>query len=97
MLYEEIIPASAESHTRHITSLRLLNAEFFNVKTPDGNLFHYRLRQVSDIWKIFRLLGRMITSDAGYKREIKSRIFTAKAAFNKKKTFSTSKLNLNLR
>jgi hypothetical protein len=32
-----------------------------------------------------------------YVREIKSRIAIAKAAFNKKKTLSTSKLDINLR
>jgi hypothetical protein len=32
-----------------------------------------------------------------YRREIKSRIAMAKAAFNKKKTLFTSKLDLNLR
>jgi hypothetical protein len=39
----------------------------------------------------------MITSDARCTREIKSRIAMAKAAFNKKKTLFTSKLELNLR
>jgi hypothetical protein len=42
-------------------------------------------------------LGSMITNDARCIREIKSRIAMAKAAFNKKKTLSTSKLDLNLR
>jgi hypothetical protein len=39
----------------------------------------------------------MITNDARCTREIKSRIAMAKAAFNKKKTLFTSKLDLNLR
>jgi hypothetical protein len=39
----------------------------------------------------------MITNDAKCTREIKSRIAMAKAAFNKKKIFFTSKLDLNLR
>jgi hypothetical protein len=34
---------------------------------------------------------------AKYTREIKSGIFMAKAAFNKKKTLFSSKLDLNLR
>jgi hypothetical protein len=38
----------------------------------------------------------MITNDARYTCEIKSRISMAKAAFNKKKILFTSKLNLNL-
>jgi hypothetical protein len=39
----------------------------------------------------------MITNDARCAREIKSRIVMAKAAFNKKKTLFTNKLDLNLR
>jgi hypothetical protein len=39
----------------------------------------------------------MITKDARYLREIKSRIALPKAAFNKKKNLFTSKLELNLR
>jgi hypothetical protein len=44
----------------------------------------------------FNYLGSMITNDARYTGEIKSGIATAKAAFNKKKTLFTRKLNLNL-
>jgi hypothetical protein len=44
----------------------------------------------------FNYLGCMITHDARYACEIKSRIAMAKAAFNKKTLF-TSKLHLNLR
>jgi hypothetical protein len=39
----------------------------------------------------------MITNDARCTREIKSRIAMTKAAFKKKKTLLTSKLDLNLR
>jgi hypothetical protein len=39
----------------------------------------------------------MITNDARCTREIKSGIVMAKAAFNKKNTLITSKLDLNLR
>jgi hypothetical protein len=42
-------------------------------------------------------LGSRITNDTRCAREIKSRIALAKAAFNKKKTLFTSKLDLNLR
>jgi hypothetical protein len=42
-------------------------------------------------------LGSMITNEARCTREIKSRIAMAKTAFNKKKTVSTSKLDLHLR
>jgi hypothetical protein len=42
----------------------------------------------------FNYLGSMITNDARCRREIKSRISMAKAAFNKKKTLFTSKLDL---
>jgi hypothetical protein len=37
----------------------------------------------------------MITNDARCTREIKSRIAVVKTAFNKKKAFFTSKLDLN--
>jgi len=39
----------------------------------------------------------MLTNDGRCTREIKSRISMAKAAFSKKKTLFTSKLELNLR
>jgi hypothetical protein len=45
----------------------------------------------------FNYLGSMITNDARCTRELKSRIAMAKAAFNKKKTLFTSKLDLYLR
>jgi hypothetical protein len=45
----------------------------------------------------FNYLGRMITNDARCTCEIKSRIAMAKAAFNKKRTLFTSKMDLNLR
>jgi hypothetical protein len=43
----------------------------------------------------FNYLVSMITNNARYTREIKSRIAMAKAAFNKKKTLFTSKLDLS--
>jgi hypothetical protein len=45
----------------------------------------------------FSCLGSMITNDARCTWEIKSRIAMAKAAFNRKKTLFTSKLDLSLR
>jgi len=45
----------------------------------------------------FKYLGSILTNDGRYMCEIKSRIAMAKAAFNKKKTLFTSKLELNLR
>jgi len=39
----------------------------------------------------------MLTNDGRCTREIKSRMAMADAAFNKKKTLFTSKLDLNLR
>jgi hypothetical protein len=45
----------------------------------------------------FNYLGNMVTNDARCTREIKYRIVMAKAAFNKKKTLFTRKLDLNLR
>ena len=43
----------------------------------------------------FKYLGSMLTNDGRCTREIKSRIGMAKAAFSKKKTLFTSKLDLN--
>jgi hypothetical protein len=43
----------------------------------------------------FNYLSSMITNDARCTHKIKSRIAMAKAAFNKKKTFFTSNLDLN--
>jgi hypothetical protein len=45
----------------------------------------------------FNYLGSMITDDARRTREIKARIAMVKAAFNKKKTLFTSKLDLEPR
>jgi len=45
----------------------------------------------------FKDLGGMLTNDGRCTCEIKSRIAMAKAAFSKKKTLFTSKLDLNLR
>ena len=45
----------------------------------------------------FKYLGSILTNDGICTCEIKSRIAMANAAFNKKKTVFTSKLELNLR
>ena len=45
----------------------------------------------------YEYLGSMLTSDGRRTCEIKSRIATAKAAFNKKKNLLTNTLDLNLR
>ena len=45
----------------------------------------------------FKYLGSILTNDGRCTCEIKSRAVMAKAAFNKKKTLFTSKLDLNLR
>ena len=45
----------------------------------------------------FKYLGSLLTNDGRCAREIKSRIAMAKAAFIKKKTIFTSKLDLNFR
>ena len=44
-----------------------------------------------------KYLGSMLTNDGRRTCKMKSRIAMAKAAFNMKKTFFTSKLDLNLR
>ena len=45
----------------------------------------------------FKYLGSILTSDGRCTFDIKSRIVMAKAAFNKKKNFFASALDLNLR
>jgi len=45
----------------------------------------------------FKYLGSMLTNGGKCTCEIKSRIAMAKAAFSKKKTLFTSKLDLNLK
>ena len=45
----------------------------------------------------FKYLGSMLTNDGRCTCEIKCRIAMAKAAFSKKKTLFTSKLDINLR
>jgi hypothetical protein len=45
----------------------------------------------------FKYLGSILTNDGRCMRDIKFRIAIARAAFNKKKTLFTSKLDLNLR
>ena len=47
------------------------------------------------MWNILKYLGNMITNDARCTLEIKSRIVTAKATFNKKGTILTNKCDLN--
>jgi len=43
------------------------------------------------MWVFFKYFVSIITNDVRRKREIKSMISMAKAAFNKKKNFSTCK------
>ena len=47
--------------------------------------------------KTFNYFGSMITNDAGCAHEINLRTAVAKAAFNRQKALSASKLGLNLR
>jgi hypothetical protein len=49
------------------------------------------------MWNNLKCLGSLITNDARYTHKIRSRIAMPKAAFSKKKTFFTSRMNLNLR
>jgi hypothetical protein len=53
-------------------------------------------KQVENVEE-FNYLGSMITNDARCTREIKARIAMAKAAFNKRNTLFTSKLDLELK
>ena len=56
-------------------------------------MFYKQLENV----EYFKYLGSIITNDGRCTCEIKSRIAMARAAFNKKKTPFTSKLDCNLR
>jgi hypothetical protein len=58
----------------------------------------YHIAHIKKVmFEYFSYFGSMITNDARCTREIKSRIVTVKAAFNKEKNLFTSKLDLNLR
>ena len=59
--------------------------------------FSGQKRPVHSVNLSFIFLGSILTNDGRCTREIKSRIAMANAAFNKKKTLFTSKLDLNLR
>ncbi|GFG39761.1 hypothetical protein Cfor_00125 [Coptotermes formosanus] len=54
------------------------------------------LKQLENM-EYFKYLSSLVTNDARYTREMKSRIAVRKAAFSKNKTLFTSKLDLNLR
>ena len=64
----------------------------FKTTIPSNN--YDRTKQLENV-ECFKYLGSILTNDIRCTCEIKSRF--AKAAFNKKKTFFTSKLDLNLR
>jgi hypothetical protein len=66
----------------------------FKTTIPSNN--YDRPKKLENV-ESFKYLGSMLTNDGRCTCEIKSRIAMAKAAFNKKKTFFTSKLDLNLR
>jgi hypothetical protein len=57
---------------------------------------HLRSEKLENV-NCFDYLGGVITHDERCTHEIKSRIATAKAAFNRRKTHFSSKLGLNLR
>ena len=59
-------------------------------------LFILNQNQLENV-ECFKYLGSMLTNDGRWTCEIKSRIAMAKAAFSKKKTLFTRKLDLNLR
>jgi hypothetical protein len=69
--------------------LRISRKQFPSQITRDKKQLEYP--------KYFKHVCNMITNDARCSSEIKFRISMAKAAFNKKKTFITSKLELYLR
>jgi hypothetical protein len=57
---------------------------------------HIMIDQKLENVKYFNYLGSMITYNATCTHEIKSRTAMTRAAFNRKTTLSTSKLDLNL-
>jgi hypothetical protein len=73
----------------------VLNAEM----SVDSSICRVLRRQCVPVFAINTVLkhGSIITDIASCTREIKSSIAMAKAAFNKKKTFVTRKLDFNLR
>jgi hypothetical protein len=58
-------------------------------RQPSSNTAYGRSKHLENM-ECFNYLGSMLTNDAMCTLEIKSRIAMAKAAFNKKKTLSTS-------
>jgi hypothetical protein len=67
-----------------------------NTRHPPQVQIKVHQKQLENI-KYFLYLGSMITSAAKCAREIKSRVVTVNAAFNKKNTLFTSKLGLKLK
>ncbi|PNF41593.1 hypothetical protein B7P43_G11848, partial [Cryptotermes secundus] len=65
------------------------------LKQPTPVTINIDQKQLENV-KFFKYLGSLLTDDGRCTSEIKSRIAMAKAAFSKKKLF-TSKLDLNLR
>ena len=59
-------------------------------------LYQIDQKQLENV-ECFKYLDSLLTNDGRCTCEIKSRIAMAKAAFSKKKTLFTSKLELNLR
>ena len=67
-----------------------------NFKTSSPVTIMIEQKQLENV-ECFKYLGSILTNAGRCTCEIKSRIAMAKAAFNKKKTLFTSKLDLNLR
>jgi len=65
-------------------------------KQPSPVTIMFDQKQLENV-ECIKYLGSMLTNDGRCTCEIKSRIAMTKAAFNKKKTLFTSKLDLNLR
>ena len=66
-----------------------------NLKVTIRNTDYGRQKRPKNVQYV-NYLSSLVTNDANYKRGIKSRIAMEKAAFNKKKTLFTSKLDSNL-
>jgi len=80
----------------HKNSVTIRKQRKFPVQILKAFIVEADQKQLENV-ECFKYLGSLLTNDGRCTREIKSRIAMAKAAFSKKKTLFTSKLNLNLR
>ena len=78
----------------HVTAVKTKVMRISRQPSPVTNMIDQK--QLENV-ECFKYLGSLLTNDGRCTCEIKCRIAMAKAAFSKKKTLFTSKLDLNLR